>query len=221
MKRVSLLSLSIMLLSMLLTSCGGDMQLFWPTEDDKPDYAQGSQRGAGAPSRAPLDVPPELRDEIEVPDPGEIATKDGVMRSEEDKKLVAGKAVALDARIYETSTAAEVFSAVVDSMTALNLPVQSVDSPSGTLTTDWIRQASVGNEAVSTLTNMFGVGGARALRYRFVVRVLRQAMGETQVTRLEVRTIGQAFIGTSWVSKTIKRKVSNELFSAVDERLSK
>lgn len=206
---------------MFLVSCNNGYQLFWPTEDDKPDYAQGGQRGAGAPSRAPLDVPPELRDEVEVPSPGEIATKDGVMRSEEDKKLVAGKSVALDAKIYETSTAAEVFSAVVDSMTALNLPVQSVDSPSGTLTTDWVRQASVGNEAVSTLTNMFGAGGPRALRYRFVVRVLRQAMGETQVTRLEVRTIGQAFIGTGWVNRTIKRKVSDELFSAVDEHLSK
>lgn len=205
---------------MFLASCGSDMQLFWPTEDDKPDYAQGGGRGAGAPSRAPLDVPPELRDEIEVPSPGDIATKDGVMRSEEEKKLVAGKAVALDAKIYE-KTPAEVFSAVVDSMTALNLPVQSVDSPSGTLTTDWVRQASVSSEAVSTLTNMFGAGGARALRYRFVVRVFRQTMGESgQVTRLEVRTIGQAFIGTTWVSKPIKRKVSNELFAAVDERLS-
>ena len=218
MKRASLLSLSI-LLSIFLASCSNDYQMFWPTEDNKPDYAQGGERSSGAASRAPLDVPPELRDEIEVPDPGEIATKEGVMKSE-DKELVAGKSVALDAKIYEKS-AAEVFSAVVDSMTALNLPVQSVDSPSGTLTTDWVRQESVGNQAVGTFTDMFGAGSPRALRYRFVVRVLRQAMGETQVTRLEVRTVGQAFIGRGWVNQTMKRKVSDELFSAVDERLSK
>jgi len=53
------------------------------------------------------------------------------------------------------------------------------------------------------------------------VRVLRQAMGEAHVTRLEIRTIGQAFIGTTWVNRTIKRKVSDELFSAVEERLPK
>ncbi len=158
-------------------------------------------------------------EEVEVPSPGEIATKNGRMRSA-DKKLVAGKSVSLDAKIYDNS-AAQVFSATVDSMTALNMPVQSVDSPSGTLTTDWIRQESLeaANTAMAAVSGMFGGDGVMALRYRFVVRVLRQKVEEREVTRLEIRTVGQAYINRRWVNRPIVRKVSDELFSAVEERL--
>jgi uncharacterized lipoprotein len=133
------------------------------------------------------------------------------------KKLFAGKAVALDAKLYATD-AANVFSAVIDAMTALNMPVQSVDSPSGTVTTDWIRQSSA--SATSTFSQgLFGGDGVQAVRYRFVVRVLRQATEEKVQTRLEIRTVAQAFINKHWVNRHIKRQVNAELFSAVDERL--
>jgi len=210
----------IIILSLVFTACS-DRSFFYPNADaSKPAYEQGSQGGASADSRAPLDVPPQLlEDDVEVPSPGEVATKSGRM-STADKKLVAGKYVALDAKVYEKS-AGEVFSATVDSMTALNMPVQSVDSPSGTLTTDWIRQQSVEENAVSAVFGgVFGGDGVQALRYRFVVRVLRQKMEESEMTRLEIRTIGQAYVNRRWVNRPIVRKVSDELFSAVEERLN-
>ncbi len=218
MKYFSLLSTAL-IFTLGLTACS-DRAFFYSNEDaNKPAYEQGGQQSGSADSRAPLDVPPQLMGDVEVPSPGEIATKSGRMSSA-DKKLIAGKAVSLDAKVYETS-AAQVFSAVVDSMTALNLPVQSVDSPSGTLTTDWIRQASVeANVASSVFSGMFGGDGVQAFRYRFVVRVLRQKVEEAEVTRLEVRTIGQAYINRAWVNRQVVRKASDELFSAVDERLS-
>lgn len=191
--------------------------MFMPFEDakDQPDYARGASGSSAAPSRVPLDVPPALRGDVEVPTPDAVASQDGELTTL-TKKLFAGKAVALDAKLYATD-AANVFSAVIDAMTALNMPVQSVDSPSGTVTTDWIRQSSA--SATSTFASgMFG-GGVQAIRYRFVVRVLRQATEEKVQTRLEIRTVGQAFMNKHWVNRHIQRKVSGELFSAVDERL--
>lgn len=218
MKKFFLLSL-VLMISFGLTACS-DRSFFYSNEDaDKPAYEQGNQRSASADSRAPLDVPPRLMGDVEVPEPGEIATKSGHMSSA-DKKLVAGKYVSLDAKVYDNS-AGEVFSATIDSMTALNMPVQSVDSPSGTLTTDWIRQHSVEENAVSSaFSGMFGGDGVQALRYRFVVRVLRQKIEEVDVTRLEIRTIGQAYVNRKWVNRPIVRKVSDELFAAVEERLN-
>jgi uncharacterized lipoprotein len=199
-----------------LSACA-DRPMFMPWEDDedKPDYARGTSASSAAPSRAPLDVPPALRGDVEVPTPDAVASQGGELTAI-TKKLFAGKAVALDAKLYATD-AANVFSAVIDAMTALNMPVQSVDSPSGTVTTDWIRQSSA--SATSTFASgMFG-GGVQAIRYRFVVRVLRQATEEKVQTRLEIRTVGQAFMNKHWVNRHIQRKVSAELFSAVDERL--
>ena len=187
----------------------------WGDDEDKPDYARGTSGPSTAQSRGPLDVPPSLRGDVEVPMPDSVASQNGELTAQ-TKKLFAGKAVALDAKLYATD-AANVFSAVIDAMTALNMPVQSVDSPSGTVTTDWIRQSSA--SATSTFGGgMFG-GGVQAIRYRFVVRVLRQATEEEVQTRLEIRTVGQAFMNKHWVNRPIKRKVSGELFSAVDERL--
>ena len=187
----------------------------WGDDEDKPDYARGTSGPSTAQSRGPLDVPPSLRGDVEVPTPDSVASQNGELTAQ-TKKLFAGKAVALDAKLYATD-AANVFSAVIDAMTALNMPVQSVDSPSGTVTTDWIRQSSA--SATSTFGGgMFG-GGVQAVRYRFVVRVLRQATEEEVQTRLEIRTVGQAFMNKHWVNRPIKRKVSGELFSAVDERL--
>jgi uncharacterized lipoprotein len=200
-----------------LSACA-DRPMFipWGDDEDKPDYARGTTSSSAAESRAPLDVPPSLRGDVEVPTPDAVASQDSGLTMAA-KKLFAGKAVALDAKLYATD-AANVFSAVIDAMTALNMPVQSVDSPSGTLTTDWIRQSSA--SATSTFASgLFGGDGVQAIRYRFVVRVLRQATEEKVQTRLEIRTVGQAFINKHWVNRHIQRKVNAELFSAVDERL--
>jgi uncharacterized lipoprotein len=222
--KYSLRFLTLMIAIFGISACADMPSLIqWHDDEDKPAYAQGSDQSLpGAASRAPLDVPPVLRGEVEVPAPDKIANGNGSLISPAgpDKKLVAGQAVSLDARIYESS-AAEVFSAAVDAMTALNMPVQSVDSPSGTLTTDWIRQNSVSaNATISAMGSLFG-GGVQGVRYRFVVRVLRQKAEASEMTRLEIRTIGQAFINRHWVNRPIQRKVADELFTAVDERLSR
>lgn len=205
--------------SLLLVSCNGQMpKLFWSADqDNKPDYARGNGSSQQADSRAPLDVPPELREKVEVPMPDKVATEasqGGAKISKTEKEAVAGKAVSLDARVY-TQTAAQVFSSVVDAMTALNLPVQSVDSPSGTITTEWIREGANTPSIVSTVTGMFGAGPTYT-RYRYVVRVLRTDSGKTQ---LEIRTLGQQYTNHHWVNRPLKKKVSNDLFSAVEERL--
>ncbi|MBF0281360.1 MAG: hypothetical protein HQM07_02155 [Zetaproteobacteria bacterium] len=196
----------------------------WETEPAKQSVQSRAEESA-APSRPALDVPPELRGQVEVPMANEISTKPvstpaSVIHSD-DKNAVAGTAVSLDARVYDQSVAV-VFSSVVDAMTALNLPVQSVDSPSGTITTDWIRDnANNPNAGIgAAMSGLFG-DGVRGTRYRFVVRVLRLTTqaGETK-TQLEIRTIGQAFISSHWVNRPIKRKVSNEMFQATEEQLA-
>ena len=193
-------------------------QLFWPTDEgDKPAQNNGTGRSPAAESRAPLDVPPSLQGDVEVPSPQGVATVNANL-PDYAKEKVAGKHVSLDAKVYDKDVA-EVFSASVDAMTALNLPVESVDSPSGTLTTDWVVKRAA---SVASMADMFGSGGAGAhgLRYRYVVRVLRQMIDEKPQARLEIRTIGQAFVGRQWVNHTLDRKVSLELFTAVEERLS-
>ena len=205
-----------------LSACADrDFLIPWTNDADKPAYSHGGESQSSASSRAPLDVPPELRGDVEVPSPDQIASGNSAGYSTSDIKQVAGQAVSLDGKVYSQS-AAEVFSAVIDGMTALNMPVQSVDSPSGTVTTDWIKQESIGEKAASSaLSGMFGGETILALRYRFVVRVLRQKSDESELTRLEIRTIGQAFVNRQWVNRPIKRKVADELFSATEERLNK
>jgi len=195
--------------------------MVWSVDDKTPAYA-GSHAGAQAPGRPPLDVPPSLRDDIEVPMPDKVAaastTRSSVL-TPVHKQAVAGKAVSLDARRY-AFTPAQAFSAVVDAMTALNLPVASVDSPSGTLTTDWIGQdvnTSNTNVGVSNILGMFGQGKARKVRYRYIVRVLRTGEGNTQI---EVRTLGQA-LTSHWYNVPMKKKVANQLFSAIEEQLAR
>ena len=199
-----------------VTGCASGMpQLFWETEGDKPDYARSSGITGASETRAPLNVPPELREELSVPQPDQVAVNaasGNVKLSELEKKAIAGKAVSLDARNYE-KTPAEVFSAVVDGMTSLNMPVESVDSASGTITTDWVRITSP--TMTSALAGVFG-GGVLATRYRLIVRVFRLPDGDTQ---LQIRSLGQQFANQKWTFKEMKRKVQNELFTATEERL--
>jgi len=215
---LTLVSASI-LSTLLLTGCKGTgaPKLFW-SADDKPAYAQGRSSNTQGESRAPLDVPPELRKELEVPMPDQVASdvaKGDALINNAAKAAVAGKAVTLDTRLYD-QTASQLFSATIDAMTALNMPVQSVDSPSGVVTTDWIRpNANSSNSYMGVFTSMVGAGPVH-LRYRFVVRVLRTKDGQTE---LQIRTLGQQFLNAHWINKPIKRKLSLELFDAVEERL--
>jgi len=205
--------------TLLLTGCQGigGPKLFW-SADDKPAYAKGGIGNAQGKSRTPLDVPPELRKELEVPMPSQIASdiaKGDALINKESKAAVAGKAVSLDTRLYDQS-ASQMFSAIIDAMTALNMPVQSVDSPSGVVTTDWIRpNANSSNSYMGVLTSMVGRGPVH-MRYRFVTRVFRTRDGQTE---LQIRTLGQQFLNAHWINKPIKRKLSLELFDAVEERL--
>jgi hypothetical protein len=199
--------------TMLLTACAGQNLIMWH-DDDKPAYTKGGKSAGTAASRQPLDVPPELRAKLEMPGAERIAQDvDEKVLPKKYQEAVTGKAVSLDARMYKL-TPAEVFSAVVDAMTSLNVPVESVDSPSGIITSDWIRR---GEHSMS----IFGGGTDTVTRHRFMVRVYRAKMENKQMTKLEIRTLGQAYHSRRWINKPIKRKVSAELFTAVEEQLTR
>jgi len=199
----------------LLAGCSSAPKIFWDTDEGVGNTAQ-THAVVKSESRPALDVPPSLRGEVEVPDAGAIAVQEAM--PERYKASVAGKHVALDARLYDVS-AGDVFSAVIDGMTALNLPVQSVDSASGTITTDWVR-AGANNPNVNSLLGTLG-GGPTATRYRFVTRVLRETTDEVAKTRLEIRTMAQVYQNGHWRNKKLQRKRANELFARVEELLSK
>jgi len=182
-------------------------------DDDKPAYAKGGKQAGQAASREPLDVPPELRAKLELPGAERVASNvDEKVLPKKYQEAVAGKAVALDARMYQL-TPSEVFSAVVDAMTSLNIPVESVDSPSGIVTSDWVRK---GENSVG----LFG-GSSGLTRHRFIVRVYRAKLEDKLMTRLEIRVLGQASQNRRWVNQPIKRNVSEELFTSVDEQLTR
>lgn len=211
------------LFPLLLVGCADLPSVFMPHEDGKKQTTSTAANVAQEPSRQALEVPPELRGKVSVPTPDRIASAPesvAVQRVNKavgksvsaNKEAVAGKHLSLDTRLYDQSTAA-VFSSVVDAMTSLNIPVQSVDSPSGVITSDWIRQdAGTLQAAVGTMIG----GGASSIRYRYVIRVLKN---DKDKSLLQVRTLGQIFTNRHWVNRQLKRKVSNELFSAVEERL--
>ncbi len=204
-----------MLFVLLISGCGstGIPKLFWGNGDTQGNASGHAQVKADV--RPVLDVPPSLRGEVQVPDAASVAIQDKV--PDRYKKIVAGKKVALDARQYDKPVA-DVFSAVIDAMTGLNLPVQSVDSASGTIATDWIR---VGSNSSSTQSFLSSFGGDKvlAIRYRYVVRVLREKLQAKEVTRLEIRTLAQVFQNRHWINKKIRRKYANNLFSRVEEGL--
>jgi len=194
-------------------------QLFWELED--PNSSSSSTYGAKAtaktPARAALELPPELRADIELP----MANKVGSNQTEEHlpkkyRQAVTGKAVALDARVYD-APADQLFSAVVDAMTSLNMPVDSVDSPSGIVTTDWVRKGSHNN---SMLSGLLG-GKSEITRHRFVVRVFRIKTEGSAKSRLEVRTLLQVFSNRHWMNSTMKRQESEAFFTTVEEQLSR
>ncbi|MDQ6961485.1 MAG: hypothetical protein Q9M28_02995 [Mariprofundaceae bacterium] len=211
------------LFPLLLVGCADLPPIFMSHEDGQKKATATETNVGQEPSRQALEVPPELRGKVSVPTPEKIASAPDAVAVKRvnqaigepiaaDKEAVVGKHFTLDTRMYDQSTAT-VFSSVVDAMTSLNIPVQSVDSPSGVLTSDWIRQdAGTLQAAVSTMIG----GGKNSVRYRYVIRVLKNDKAKTL---LQVRTLGQVFTNRHWVNRQIQRKVSNELFSAVEERL--
>ncbi len=216
-------SLLILLISTLtLASCSNMPKLFWSENEGSTQQPSGEQ-AAAAPSQQPLVVPPDLRGEVSVPMPDKVASDQSTQVQQAEKRddaNVAGTAVALDTRVYDQPVAT-VFSAVVDAMTSLNMPVQSVDSPSGTITTDWVRKDASNPSMFTPIMNMFGASGPLAERYRFVVRVLRLSTPAGVKTQLEIRMLGQVFENRHWVNKQVKYKASNDLFSAVEGQLAR
>ena len=214
---------TLFLLISMLAGCSDMPKLFWGMDEGTGASVTKEGGEPTAPSRPPLVVPPELQGKVSVPMAKSVATSNAPLTAAAipaaAKKMVAGKAVALDARVYDVD-AAPLFSAVIDAMTALNIPVESVDSPSGTVTSDWMRKDAA-SSALGGLANVFGGGGApQAVRHRFVVRVLRQEIGGKPRSRLEIRTLSQVFQNRHWMNKRLKRKVANELFSAIEERIA-
>lgn len=199
----------------LLAACSSNpISSIIGTNEPKPSAAYEANDKA-------LQIPPELQGEVSVPEPEQIAIKDedgNIITSVESNDKTEGAIAGLDARIYDLP-AGRVMSAVIDAMTSLNLPVESVDSPSGTITTDWTRQDANSLSTFVPVTGFLGNDGVMGVRYRFVVRVLRQSIDGVAKTRLEVRTIAQAFKNRHWVNTPLKRKVSEELFSSTEERL--
>jgi len=192
--------------------------MFWGV-DEGAKGSPATQKEAQTKVQPALEVPPELRGKVALPQSEQIASKQEM--PERYQKQVAAARVALDAKAYDADAGA-VFSAAIDALTALNLPVDSVDSPSGTITTDWVRTDANNANDNSFIKgmNLFG-SNARAYRYRHIVRVMRlqPTDGSATKTRLEVRTIGQAFIGSHWVNKKLQRKYADEVFTRVEERL--
>ena len=215
------LSLILILSTLALAACSDMPKLFWSEKEGaKPDTAD---QAAAAPSQQPLVVPPDLRGQVSVPIPDKVASDQPAQvqqAAKRDDANVAGTAVALDTRVYNQDVAT-VFSSVVDAMTALNMPVMSVDSPSGTITTDWVRKDASNPNLFTPIVNMFGAGGPDFERYRFVVRVLRLTTPDGVKTQLEIRMLGQVFENRHWVNKQVKYKASNDLFSAVEDQLSR
>ena len=214
---------SMLACSAILAACSGGMpKLFWDVDAGKnhPDYARGSSADSGqAEGRPPLTVPPELRAELELPQAATVGVEaqGGAELPSKYKAAVAGKAVRLDARFYPRRSPADLFSAVVDAMTALNIPVDSVDSPSGIITSDWIRKGRM------SALMVFGFTSKGLIRYKYIVRTYRARTSDgKEGAQLEIRTIGQVFVsGQGWQTKPIKKKPVAELFDAVAEQLAR
>jgi len=199
-------------------------KLFWGGDDGGGRYdSSGAVKQSSEKSseqRAALVVPPELRAEIELPAANEVATQnDPALLPKKYTEAVVGKGIALDARAYPAA-ADNVFSAAIDAMTSLNFPVESVDSRSGIITTDWIRKGT--NSNISTvLGGMVGLTGSAPIRHRFVVRVFRMKTAGKVMAKLEIRVLLQSFIAKHWVNKPANKKIALELFGAVEEQLTR
>jgi hypothetical protein len=216
---------SLLSLLLALSACSSMPQMFWEVDGQGgPAYARGASGSPNAKSRPMLEVPPELRSELELPENEDIGMKAGADKlPKQYRRAVAGKAVALHARLYDV-TPKQLFSAVVDAMTSLNLPVDSVDSPSGIITTEWIRKGSNNAGGMFGLGNLFGgfgVGLQKIHRYRFIVRIFKVNADTQFKSRLEVRLLSQVHMNRHWVNRPINNKPGLKLFAAVEKQLGR
>jgi len=205
--RTGVILTGVILAGMMLTACSGKtFSLFGDNELENAQVAGDSGMAQAPDSQGEMSHP---RGDASVPLPGQVAVKEHIAGIDQ---AIAGEKATLDTRIYDDS-ASRVFSSVVDALTALNMPIQRVNSSSGLITTDWIWQnANTVNVALSN-------GRMQTVRYRFFVRLARRpSSGKVQ---LEIRTLGQTRIDKEWVTGPLKRKVSEELFSAVEEQLAR
>jgi len=161
---------------------------------DTPTAKAGAENG----------LPPQ-RGAADVPLPGMVATRPAGI-----DKAFAEKTVVVDSRIFDAS-ADQVFSAVIDAMTALNIPVQRVDSPHGVISTEWIFL----NADRTTIT--LQKGKRITIRYRLLVRIFRNP--DNARSQVEIRTLAQQRNRDTWTRIRLRRKVSLELFDAVREQL--
>ncbi len=199
---------------MLLAGCssGGPLIMFYDTQDKPTEAGPSENNGRNVTSSVPVEASLDSHGKTEVPMPDKIAVQRTDSSHVTDKVATvdesgAGKTASLDVRAYNTS-AALLFSAVVDGMTALNLPIEHLNSPSGRVVTDWVR---------SDAGQLNPSDGSTRTRYRYVAKVFRSENGEH--AKLEVQTLSQAFVKRHWTNKAMPRKVSNELFDAVEEQL--
>jgi len=200
--------LCLLLAGFILAACGNG-KTFNPLSGSESPYVEGSDDSGAPESSARKPAKPSPRKEAGVPMPELVALKKPGSAIDQ---AFYGKTVSLNAMVYDAS-AASVLSSVVDAMTALNMPVQRVDSTSGTITTEWIWQGA-DNENITLIE-----GKRQTLRYRFSVLVLR--LKDSAKTKLVVRTLAQTRIAKKWVDSALKRRASEELFAAVQEQLAR
>ena len=209
----------LFLMLLMFAACSGMPQLFWNMDEDHGGKASVGDApvDSNEESRVAPEMSPEFYAESELPMAGDIgASADADRLPEKYRKAMADMAVTLDTRLYDARPD-QVFSALVDAMISLNLPVNAVDSPNGIVTSDWVRKG----ENNPNMLDTSGVRGDPATRHRFIVRIYRASTETGGKTRLEVRVLGQAYEGKQWVNRQLKRKVSEELFTAVDEQLTR
>ncbi len=208
-----------LLMILFTTSACANRQMFWDVDDKSGSQPSifGTKSTPVAENRAPLELPPELRADIELPMANAVSSNSSNEAvSEKYRQAVTGKKVALDARVYDAA-ADQTFSAVVDAMTSLSMPVDSVDSASGIVTTDWIRKGAYNNNLIG---NLIGSSG-KLTRHRYVVRVFRVKNEQQPQSRLEVRTLLQGYTNGHWVNTAMNKKHAEAFFVTVEEQLGR
>jgi hypothetical protein len=192
-------------------------KLFWDTDEDRyeSDIASGSPPQSVPGTEPPTlsdDIAPELHANRQLPMAGDIGITASAGRlPEKYRQLLVSQTSTLNTRTYGQPIA-EIFSAAVDAMTSLNIPVESVDSPNGVVISDWIRKGE-NNLSMPSIKSY--------TRHRFIVYIYRTGKKSGNITGMEVHVLGQTFHNRHWINSPIKRKVSEELFTAVDEQLAR
>ena len=204
--RDTMRGLLVATLLLSLTACSGVPKLLWGTGDDQEQQQEAGQAGGG--SHSQVATSPEARADYEMPAVKYVGSQTGQMPAKYSAML-QDKAVTLDARPFNAPSS-KLFSAVVDAMLSLNIPVDVVDSPNGIITSDWVRK---GENDPAFQPSIVGF-----TRHSFIVRVVADAVAGST---LEVHTIGQEYDRNQWTDRPLKRNMSEELFSAVDELLKR